>query len=238
MGCECERGEERINELKSEATNTNTNERDEIHEYITKRLANNNNLSYIPKVLESKPKKEQLEIVNLNKPKDDFSRYLLGLFNSLRLNPKSYIDTILRAKKNIQNNCGSKIYKSSVKVALNSGEKAFDSAIEVLKKTPPMNKLIFNPDLVIDLPTTESDIKYKGYLPNQIKKKINEGFEIKSFWKDVVKDPDACFVLTIVDDNGRNAGNKRNDILDRNIKYIGISSVKIGQSFACYIVLS
>ena len=239
MGCEYERGEERMTELKSEATNTNINERDEIHEYITKRLANKSDLSYTPKVIEKKPQKEKIQPIEVKgKPKDDFSRYLLGLFNSLRLNPSSYIDTILRAKKNIQNKYGGKIYKSSVKVALNSGEKAFDSAIEVLKKTEKMSKLFFKPELVIDLPTTENDIKNKGYLPNQIKKKMHEGFEIKSYWKDVVKDPDTCFILTIVDDTGRNAGNKRADILDRNNKYIGISSVKIGESFACYIVLS
>ena len=101
-----------------------------------------------------------------------------------------------------------------------------------------MNKLIYNPNLTIELPRNENDIKSRSYLPEQIRKKIDDGVEIKSFWKDVVKDPDTCFILTIVDDSGRHAGNKRSDILDRNNKYIGISSVKIGKSFACYIVIS
>ena len=235
MGCECEKGEERVSELKSDTMNTNTNDRDEIHEYLVKRLANNNDLSTIPKEEENN---NPLNIDPNGKPNDEFSRYLFSLINSLRVNPPSYIDTIIRAKNNIENKHGSKIYKSSVKVALNSGEKAFDAAIQILKETEPMNKLIYNPDLTIDIPTTENDIKSKAYLQSQIKKKISEHIAIKSFWKDIVKDPDTCFILTIVDDSGRNTGNKRNDILDRNNKYIGISSVMIGKSFACYIVLS
>ena len=235
MGCECEKGEERVTELKSDTMNTNTNDRDEIHEYLAKRLANNNDISIIPKEEEDN---NPLNIDPNGKPNDEFSKYLFSLINSLRVNPPSYIDTIIRAKNNIENKHGSKIYKSSVKVALNSGEKAFDAAVQILKETEPMNKLIYNPDLTIDIPTTENDIKSKAYLQSQIKKKISEHIAIKSFWKDIVKDPDTCFILTIVDDSGRNTGNKRNDILDRNNKYIGISSVMIGKSFACYIVLS
>ena len=229
MGCECQKGEERVTELKSDERNPNYNERDEIHEYLSKRIANNfdNNNNKLQPI---DPKA---------KPKDEFSRYVFALINSLRLNPPSYVDTILKAKNNVTiDKSGVKIYKSSVKVALNSGEKAFDLAIDVLKETEPMGKLIYNPNLAIDLPTNENDIKSKGYLPGQIKKKIDDGIEIKSFWKDIVKDPDTCFILTIVDDSGKHAGNKRSDILDKNNKYIGISSVKIGRSFACYIVIS
>lgn len=231
MGCECQKGEERFEELKSDQRNANISEREQIHEYLTKRINN---------YLINNEQNNKIQPIDPKaKPSDEFSRYVFALINSLRLNPPSYIDTILRAKNNvITDNTGVKIYKSAVKVALNSGEKAFDLAIDVLKKTEPMSKLIYNPNLTIELPTNENDIKSKSYLPGQIRKKIDDGIEIKSFWKDIVKDPDTCFILTIVDDSGRHAGNKRNDILDKNNKYIGISSVKIGKSFACYIVIS
>ena len=235
MGCECQKAEEKVTELKSDERNPNYNERDEINAYLSqKKMLNNDNIVNMPNY------NNKLQPIDPKaKPKDDFSRYVFALINSLRLNPPSYIDTILRAKNNVTTDkSGIKIYKSSVKVALNSGEKAFDSAIEVLKDTEPMCKLIYNPNLTIDLPTNENEIKSKAYLPGQIKKKIDNGVEIKSFWKDIVKDPDTCFILTIVDDSGKHAGNKRNDILDKNNKYIGISSVKIGKSFACYIVIS
>jgi hypothetical protein len=231
MGCECQKGEERIDELKSDERNGKMSDRDEIHEYLTKRINN---------YLLSTEQNNKLQPIDPKaKPNDEFSRYVFALINSLRLNPPSYIDTLLRAKNNvITEKSGVKIYKSSVKVALNSGEEAFDSAIDVLRETEPMNKLIYNPNLTIELPTNENDIKSKSYLPEQIRKKIDEGVEIKSFWKDIVKDPDTCFILSIVDDSGRHAGSKRNDILDKNNKYIGISSVKIGKTFACYIVIS
>ena len=235
MGCECQKAEEKVTELKSDERNPNYNERDEINAYLSqKKMVNNDNIVNMPNY------NNKLQPIDPKaKPKDDFSRYVFALINSLRLNPPSYIDTILRAKNNVTiDKSGVKIYKSSVKVALNSGEKAFDEAIEVLKDTEPMSKLIYNPNLTIDLPTNENEIKSKSYLPGQIKKKIDNGVEIKSFWKDIVKDPDTCFILTIVDDSGKHAGNKRNDILDKNNKYIGISSVKIGKSFACYIVIS
>ena len=65
-----------------------------------------------------------------------------------------------------------KYIKARFKVALNSGEKAFDLAIEVLKETQSMGKLIYNPNLTIDLPTTENDIKSKGYLPTHFGKTL------------------------------------------------------------------
>ena len=231
MGCECQKGEDRIEELKSDGKKDKINEREQIHEYLTNRINN---------YLMNNEQNNKLQPIDPKaKPSDEFSRYIFALINSLRLNPPSYIDTILRAKNNVTtDNTGVKIYKSAVKVALNSGEKAFDSAIDVLRETEPMSKLIYNPNLTIELPTNENDIKSKSYLPDQIRKKIDDGIEIKSFWKDIVKDPDTCFILTIVDDSGRHAGSKRNDILDKNNKYIGISSVKIGKSFACYIVIS
>ncbi len=237
MGCKCESEniEEKIDELKSSQNkDISNNIKPEVNQNLVKRPNYNNNIYKHPYV-----NNDLCPIDPKAKPKDEFSRYLFNLINSLRLNPPSYIDIILKAKNNISHdNSGAIIYKSSVKVAINTGEKAFDLAVEILKNTPPMDKLIYNPNLTIDLPTNENDIKSKSYLPGQIRKKIDLGVEIKSFWKDAVKDPDTCFILTVVDDSGKHAGNKRNDILDRNHRYMGISSVKIGRSFACYIVIS
>ncbi len=156
----------------------------------------------------------------------------------LRKNPKSFIDIIGNAKKNITiDKSGVKVYKTCVKVALDNGESAFDEAIEVLKKIEPMKKLKYNPDFVIDLPTNELDVKSKEYLTEQVKLKIDAGVDVKSFWKDIVKDSETCFILTVVDDSGKTTGNKRSDILNKDNKYIGISSIKIGKSFACYVVI-
>jgi len=222
MGCQCQKPEFLNDELTAEEKKQIKNiEADS--DYLT-----NNNNYY----------KQKKYIDPNGKPFDKFSNYIFNQINSIREDPQSYIDIIRQSKKNIKmDKSGIKIYKSTVKVALNRGEAAFDAAIEFLKKTKPMNKLIYNPDFVVELPKNENDITSKEYLGNKVNAKINNGINIKSFWKDIVKDEETCFILTVVDDSMKNAGNKRNDILNRDNKYIGISSVKIGKSFACYIVL-
>ena len=217
MGCECDKPEENIKELIVEENQIKDLEVENQNDL------NNNNIS---------------SRSHNGKPEDSFSSFMFEKINSLRQNPSSFIDIIEKAKSNIQlDKSGIKIYKTSVKVALNNGETAFDNAIELLKKTKPMQKLKFNPDYIIDIPSNEVDVKSKQYLTDQVKLKLDAGVDVKSFWKDIVSDPESCFILTIVDDSGKNPGSKRDDILNKDLKYIGISTVKIGRSFACYMVL-
>ena len=42
----------------------------------------------------------------------------------------------------------------------------------------------------------------------------------------------------VIDDNHIKSGLKRTDLINPEIKYIGISSVEIDDNFACYITLS
>ena len=217
MGCECEKPEENIEELRAENIQVKDLEVENQND-----LNNNNSLSG----------------AQTARPEDRFSLFMFERINSLRENPSSFIDIIEKAKNNIQlDKSGIKVYKTSVKVALNNGESAFDYAIDLLKNTKPMKRLKFNPDYLIDLPSNEVDVKSKQYLIDQVRLKLDAGIDVKSFWKDVVSDPESCFILTIVDDSGKNPGSKRNDILNKDLNYIGISSAKIGRSFACYMVL-
>ena len=220
MGCECQKPDDQSEEINAQDTPIRNlvKEKDVLNEQ------NNNNLS---------------SRSHNGKPEDSFSRYIFEQINALRENPQSFIDKIEKAKSRItiDEKTGIKIYKSSVKVALNKGEQAFDEAIEFLKNTEPMKKLKFNPDFVVELPRNELAVKSKEYLMEQVKYKIDSGIDIKSFWKDIVSDAESCFILTVVDDSGLNDGNKRLDILNKDNKYIGITTVRIGRSFACYIVI-
>ena len=217
MGCECQNPEEKLDEVRADEEIKNL----ENNEYLESQ--NNNNLS---------------SRSHNGEPEDSFSKYIFEKINELRKNPKSFIDIIENAKKNITiDKSGVKVYKTCVKVALDNGESAFDEAIEVLKKIEPMKKLKYNPDFVIDLPTNELDVKSKEYLTEQVKLKIDAGVDVKSFWKDIVNDAESCFILTVVDDSGKNNRKNRKDILNKDNKYIGISTVRIGRSFACYIVI-
>ena len=172
------------------------------------------------------------------KPSDNFSKTLFSKINSLRTNPQSYINTIEKAKKNIMTDKkGRLIYNGEIKIALSRGEQAFDDAINFLKKVNPSENLIFNPYLTVAMPKTENEIKFKNDLRYKVESMVNKGIIIKSFWRDVIRDPELSFLMMIVDDMGEMSGNRRKDLLDPNMKYIGINSVQINGSFVCYITL-
>ena len=79
-------------------------------------------------------------------PNDNFSKEFLSKINNIRANPKSYINIIEAAKKNIiTDKKGRILYNAKIKIALARGVQAFDEAIEYLKKVNPSEKLIFNP---------------------------------------------------------------------------------------------
>ena len=173
-------------------------------------------------------------------PEDNYGKYLLEQINKIRADPKSFIGVIEDAKDNIKiNKEGICYYKSNkLKVCLNEGESAFNDSIEFLKNCQPMEPLEFSPSLIPDLPTTVNEMNNINYLKISIKKMMNDGLKINSYWRNVIKDPEICFLLMIVDDSDKSKGMKRVDILNPKMKYIGLSSVEIDGKFMNYIVLS
>ena len=172
-------------------------------------------------------------------PMDNYSKYIFEQINKIRIDPQSFIGVIEDAKANIiRHRYGGYIYSGKIKIALAEGETVFDEAIEYLKNTESMGKLEFCPQLTVELPKNEREIKDKDDLRLKVEEMIINGINIKSYWRDLIKDPEISFLLMIVDDNGTNKGKKRRDILNPNIKYIGISSIEINNKFVCYITLS
>ena len=229
-------------------------EKEQILEHNIQTSENNNNIIDIENKgvnalkarIEIKTKEQNTESENMNyiftttiqRPKDDFSEYIFDNINKIREDPQSFIKVIEQAKKNIiLDKKGIFIYKSTVKVALSRGVPAFDETINFLKNLKPMQKLIFSNELLMEYPINEEQIKDNKYMNDQINIKVQNGIPIKSFWRDIIKDPQTCLILMIVDDTGVNSGKKRNDILDPNMQCIGIVSKKIGKSFASYITL-
>ena len=206
----------------------------------------NKGVNALKERIEIKNNESNIENENMNyiftttvqRPKDDFSEYIFDNINKIREDPQSFIKVIEQAKKNITlDKKGIFIYKSNVKVALSRGVPAFDETINFLKNLKPMSKLIFSNELLIEYPINEEQIKDRKYMNEQINIKVQNGIPIKSFWRDIIKDPQTCLILMIVDDTGVNSGKKRNDILDPNMQCIGIVSKKIGKSFASYVTL-
>ena len=173
-------------------------------------------------------------------PEDNYSKYLLEQINKIRTDPKSFIGVIEDAKDNIKINKEGKCYYKSNKiyVYLNEGESAFNDAIEYLKNCQPMEPLEYSPSLIPELPTTVNEMNNINYLKISIQKMMNDGLKINSYWRNVIKDPEICFLLMIVDDSDKSKGMKRVDILNPKIKNVGLSSVEIDKKFMNYIVLS
>ena len=180
---------------------------------------------------------ENIENKNLI-PVDSFSKYIFSEINNIRKDPKKYITILENSKSKITQRKNRIIYKSKVKVALTKGIPAFDEAINYLKEINPMNELIFNPKMCIELPENENDITDKKYIKKKVKEISNKGIYIKIYWRDIIDDEETCFILMIVDDTGDKSGLKTKNILNPNMKYIGICSIKINKKFACYITLS
>lgn len=181
-------------------------------------------------------KNDSLEI----EPDEFYSQYMLSQINKIRTNPKSFIPKIKNAIKNISNDkkSGKLIYKGRLKVSLYKGEIAFKEAISALENTEPMNPLEFKKELCVDISGDETEFKSGDYLRVKIKEKLNDGITVRAFWRDIIKDPDINFLLMIVDDNAIRRGDKRKDILDPEMKYIGINAASLGNNFVCYTVLS
>ena len=172
-------------------------------------------------------------------PTDNYSKYILEQINRIRIDPQSFLGVIEDAKANItKDRFGRLIYNGKKKIALATGEPAFNEAIEFLKNADTMEPLKYISYLTIIPPQNEREIKDKDDLNRKVTDMINGGINIKSYWRDVIKDPEISFLLMIVDDNGVKSGMRRRDILNPNMKYIGISSIEINRNFVCYITLS
>ena len=176
------------------------------------------------------------------KPYDYFSQYLFAKINQIRQNPKSYIPKIRQAISKIyKDKRGILVYKDNkIKVALFKGKPAFEEAIIVLQNMEPMDPLIFDPDITLEIPMNKNDFKNGKDLIKKVKEKIDEGKCIKAFWRDLIKDPEVCLLMMIIDDNeiDSSAGSKRRDVLSPKMKYIGINSGGYGNCFVCYMTFS
>ena len=172
----------------------------------------------------------------------DYPEKMLELINKIREDPASYADIIEDSIHNIielddEEGKPKIVYKKKVKVALTRGEPAFREAAEILRNMESLPPLEFKNDICVPLPDNEDEIKDSSYLREQVNI-LRETTNIDVFFKDLIKLPEVSALLMIVDDGEKNAGRKRNAILNKNFKYIGINSKFIGKTFIAYFTFS
>ena len=243
MGCKCNKKD------KEEEINSEENINDDL-------LKNNENedinLKENDKIIENKNeninKEDEDYLEKLNEEKNakyaEYPEKMLEIINKIRENPHKYADFIEDSIEHIQeipdqeNETKKKyIFKKKVKVALNKGEEAFHEAADILRKMEPLPPLEFDGNICIPLPQNEEELKDPNYLKEQVKnlKEINN---IDLFFKDLIKLPDVSALLMVVDDNIKNSGRKRQAILNKDFKFIGINSHFIGKTFIAYFSFS
>ena len=241
MGCQCNKKD------KEEEINSEENINDDL-------LKNNEdiNLKENDKIIENKNeninKEDEDYLEKLNEEKNakyaEYPEKMLEIINKIRENPHKYADFIEDSIEHIQeipdqeNETKIKyIFKKKVKVALNKGEEAFHEAADILRKMKPLPPLEFDGNICIPLPQNEEELKDPNYLKEQVKN-IKEINNIDLFFKDLIKLPDVSALLMVVDDNIKNSGRKRQAILNKDFKFIGINSHFVGKTFIAYFSFS
>ena len=167
---------------------------------------------------------------------------IFKILNEIRQKPLSYANFIEDCMDNIiETETGEKkekkiIYEKGIKVQIKRGEPAFREAVKCLKNMDKVNTLLFENNLVVPLPSSESELNDKNYLQKQIAK-IRESRKVDAYFKDMVKDPKISALLIVADAYG-DGGKRRDIILDPDIKYVGISSGMVGDTFVSYFAFS
>ena len=183
--------------------------------------------------LNTNPKNEI--IININ----EYPQKVIFLINKIRSNPLLYSNYVEKSIKNIRITKNNKIiYSNGVKVALYRGEEAFREAINQLKQTECMMPLRYNPQLCIPLPNNDEELNDKNYLRENVEQMRGRNSNIEIFFKDLIKIPEISVLLMIVDDNSKNTSKKRDTLLNRDLKYIGVNCKCIGKNFVAHFSFS
>jgi len=189
------------------------------------------------------PSKDKYSIENIlgekfSEPKDITSNFPLSeyvkkvfcLINKIRTNPADFITVIEAAEKFIKEINGRKIFDDNkIKVSLNEGKKMFQDCVDYLKTLQPMEELNFCDDIILECPTDEKNIKDIQFFKEKLLEK-KEKFGIEAYFKDSIRIPEISVLLMLVDDSVKNPRKKRETLLNRNYKYIGISSSDINNN--------
>ena len=214
---------ENENENNNENKNENENERENENNVIDNNEENN---------------------IDPNQKYADYPEKIVELINNIREDPVSYADLIEDSIQYIveeedKNNPDNLrlIFKKKVKVALNKGEAAFREAAEYLRTLSPLPPLEFSQDRCIPLPDNEDELNDPNYLREQVKI-IRQQTDVDVFFKDLIKIPEVSGLLMIVDDTNKNAGRKRLALLNKDLKYVGVSCKFIGKTFIAYFAFS
>jgi hypothetical protein len=181
----------------------------------------------------------------------DFAVEIFIQINTLRNNCLAYTKKIDFFSKFIEEINGDKFLTLEMNDFISNsilvqGLPSFKEAIKFLeiyyKKYSTLNRLVHISDLKIPFPNDVKLVIDKNYIHNkaeEIKKKFKGKYEVTGYTYDITyKDAELTTIMQIVDDNYGNK-NRRHNLLNKDIKYIGINYKKLNdEQYAVYILLA
>ena len=245
------------NEINNEIINNNKEILSPIQITSDKNNKSENNeiLLKSKNILEDKEESEKIKLennnINIKEEKESeylsknlFNKKIFELINKIRQNPPEYskfvLDNIkyinIENKEEINQETEMKeikqifIFKKKVKIKLYKGEENFLETAKLLKNTSPMKPLIFNENIVVPIfDNIENSINYNNIIKDK---------NINLFFKGNIKNPEIAVLLMIIDDNEFSEKKKRNAILNKEFKHIGIESKFVNNKFIAHFSFS
>jgi hypothetical protein len=151
-----------------------------------------------------------------------YNESIVTIINKIRDNPRDYakeIEKNMTFIKKFAKDCF--IFdKNNIKIALFKGKDAFIKSKEALES------------MKHSIPKLEIKEELKIQIPNNINE-LNDDLKNQKFvcFKDYINIPEISILLMIVDDTIENTYERRNIILNKDYKYIGINSKIIDKQF-------
>jgi hypothetical protein len=177
---------------------------------------------------------------------DSFARAMISEFNMVRVKPKTYIYKIKTfypfIKQDVRTNRKYFDIPNITKINLIKGKEAFDHTINYLKNINNLDYLELRQDLSFPFPADTSLCTNRDYITSnflQMNKRFSDKYHIKGFHYDLnINNPEFSTLMQIVDDTNSN-GQRRSQILDKDIKYVGINLGRVKDNLYCiYIVFA
>ena len=245
------------NEINNEIINNNKEILSPIQITSDKNNKSENNeiLLKSKNILEDKEESEKIKLennnINIKEEKESeylsknlYNKKIFELINKIRQNPPEYskfvLDNIkyinIENKEEINQETEMKeikqifIFKKKVKIKLYKGEENFLETAKLLKNTSPMKPLNFNENIVVPIfDNIENSINYNNIIKDK---------NINLFFKGNIKNPEIAVLLMIIDDNEFSEKKKRNAILNKEFKHIGIESKFVNNKFIAHFSFS
>ena len=252
MGCKCANSTEDTEEINKNALadgngentpndfNKNFNKNENLLGFGDQENANqdeNQNQNNNPSIPYNSDEMNQNDNKNNNDPNLKYADYpekIIELINNIREDPVGYADIIEDSMKYIVEE-EDKNDPSNIRLIFK--KKVFQEAADYLRSLTPLPPLEFVQEKCIPLPENEDELKDPTFLREQVRK-IRETTDVDVFFKDLIKIPEVSGLLMIVDDTNKNAGKKRMALLNKNLKYVGVTSKFIGKTFIAYFAFS